>query len=132
MRVAIPAEISNAETRVAATPETVKKLVNLGATVTVQADAGRASGITNAEYESAGATIAADAAATYKDADLILKVRRPEASELAFQARRIGHCDHGPLRPGRGVERYGAGRRQWLCHGIHAAHHTRAGHGRAL
>ena len=82
MRVAIPAEISNAETRVAATPETVKKLVNLGATVTVQADAGRASGITNADYEAAGATIAADAAATYKDADLILKVRRPEASEL--------------------------------------------------
>ena len=43
MRVAIPAEISNAETRVGATPETVKKLVTLGATVTVQSDAGRAS-----------------------------------------------------------------------------------------
>lgn len=87
MRVAIPAEISNAETRVAATPETVKKLVNLGASITVQADAGRASGITNADYEAAGATIAADAAATYKDADLILKVRRPEASELAHVKR---------------------------------------------
>ena len=87
MRVAIPAEISNAETRVGATPETVKKLVTLGATVTVQSDAGRASGITNADYEAAGASIAKDAAATFQDADLILKVRRPETSELAQMKR---------------------------------------------
>ena len=87
MRVAIPAEISNAETRVGATPETVKKLVTLGATVTVQSDAGRASGITNADYEAAGAAIAKDAAATFQDADLILKVRRPETSELAQMKR---------------------------------------------
>ncbi len=84
MRVAIPAEISNAETRVAATPETVKKLIGLGAQVTVQTGAGKASGLTDADFESAGATIAPDAAATYADADLILKVRRPEASELGL------------------------------------------------
>ncbi len=84
MRVAIPAEISNAETRVAATPETVKKLISLGAQVTVQTGAGKASGLTDADFESAGATIAADAAATFADADLVLKVRRPEASELGL------------------------------------------------
>jgi NAD(P) transhydrogenase subunit alpha len=87
MRVAIPAEISNAETRVAATPETVKKLVGLGALVTVQTGAGKASGITDADYEAAGATIAPDAAATFNDADLILKVRRPEAAELSKMKR---------------------------------------------
>ena len=87
MRVAIPAEISNAETRVAATPETVKKLVGLGALVTVQAGAGTASGITDAEYETAGATIASDAAAALSDADLVLKVRRPEAAELGRMKR---------------------------------------------
>ena len=84
MRVAIPAEISNAETRVAATPETVKKLIGLGAQVTVQTGAGKASGLTDADFESAGATIAPTAAATFADADLILKVRRPEASELGL------------------------------------------------
>jgi NAD(P) transhydrogenase subunit alpha len=87
MRVAIPAEISNAETRVAATPETVKKLVGLGALVTVQTGAGKASGITDADYEAAGATIASDAGATFNDADLILKVRRPEAAELSKMKR---------------------------------------------
>lgn len=90
MRIAVPAEISNAETRVGATPETVKKLIGLGALVTVQAGAGRASGVTDAEYESAGATLARDAASTFADADLILKVRRPETSELAQMKR--GAC----------------------------------------
>jgi len=88
MRVAIPTEISNAETRVGATPETVKKLINLGALVTVQAGAGRASGVTDGDFEAAGATVAPDAAATYQDADLVLKVRRPEAAEL-------GHIKRG-------------------------------------
>jgi len=80
MRVAIPCEIDPNEPRVAATAETVKKIKGLGAEVTVAPGAGIKSGILDAEYEAAGAVIAADAV---RDADVVLKVRRPEASELA-------------------------------------------------
>jgi NAD(P) transhydrogenase subunit alpha len=80
MKIAVPAETN--ETRVAATPETVKKFIALGATFAVQAGAGIASRITDADYQAAGATISADAAATALDADIILKVRRPSEAEL--------------------------------------------------
>ena len=83
MKIAVPAEIDRHETRVAAVPETVKKFVALGAEVVVQAGAGRGSRILDAEYSDAGATVAPTAADTVKDADIILKVRRPEAGELA-------------------------------------------------
>ena len=89
MRIAVPAEARD-EPRVAATPETVKKLVGLGGTVTVQAGAGLASGITDAAFEAAGATIALDVAAALDAADVVLKVRRPEAADLA-------HYRHGAL-----------------------------------
>ncbi len=87
MKIAIPAETDATETRVAATPETVKKLVALGAVVAVQAGAGAGSRITDAEYEAAGASLAPDAAATLADADVVLKVRRPEAAELPLLKR---------------------------------------------
>ena len=58
MRIAVPAETQGAETRVAATPETVRKFKGLGAEVVIEAGAGKASGIPDAEYEAAGATIA--------------------------------------------------------------------------
>ena len=61
MKVAIPAEISP-EPRVAATPDTVKKMKTLGADVVVQSGAGTKSGLLDADYEAAGATIAASAA----------------------------------------------------------------------
>ena len=80
MKIAVPAETN--ETRVAATPETVKKFIALGATFAVQAGAGTASRITDADYQAAGATIAPDAAAAVLDADIVLKVRRPGAAEL--------------------------------------------------
>src|SRR5436189_5805956 len=79
MRIAIPAEIDAGEPRVAATPETVKKLIGLGASVVVAPGAGAGSGIPDAEYEAAGATVGADAV---QDADIVLKVRRPAGSEL--------------------------------------------------
>jgi H+-translocating NAD(P) transhydrogenase subunit alpha len=82
MRIAVITESDALETRVAATPETVKKLTGLGATVTVQAGAGLASGIPDAEFEAAGAKLAANAANALKGADVVLKVRRPDASEL--------------------------------------------------
>jgi NAD(P) transhydrogenase subunit alpha len=82
MKIAIPAESDSAEPRVAATPETVKKLRALGADVVVQAGAGKASGIPDADFEAAGAQIAHGATDTVADADVVLKVRRPNATEL--------------------------------------------------
>ncbi|MBZ9936739.1 Re/Si-specific NAD(P)(+) transhydrogenase subunit alpha [Mesorhizobium sp. BR1-1-16] len=84
MKIGVPAEIDGGESRVAATPETIKKFIAFGATVVVERGAGLASRITDADYEAAGATIAPDAAAAVADADVVLKVRRPVESELPF------------------------------------------------
>ena len=80
MKIAVPAETG--ETRVAATPETVKKFIALGATFAVQSGAGTASLIPDADFQAAGATLAPDAATTVLDADIVLKVRRPTEAEL--------------------------------------------------
>src|SRR5664280_2806409 len=80
MRIAIAAEADPSEPRVAGTPETVKKLKALGAEVAVARGAGVASGILDADYEAAGATVSDNVS---KDADVVLKVRRPGPSELA-------------------------------------------------
>jgi len=80
MRIAVAREIDASENRVAATPETVKKMKGLGADVAVEPNAGRKSGIPDAEFVAAGATVTNEAV---KHADLVLKVRRPAASELA-------------------------------------------------
>jgi NAD(P) transhydrogenase subunit alpha len=79
MKVAIPAEIDPAESRVAATPDTVKKMIALGADVAVAPEAGLRSGILDADYAEAGASVSREALA---GADVVLKVRRPEANEL--------------------------------------------------
>src|ERR1022692_3033729 len=84
MRIAIAAEADRAEPRVAGTPETVKKLKALGAEVSVARGAGLASGILDADYEAAGASVGDNVS---KDADVVLKVRRPGASELAAYRR---------------------------------------------
>lgn len=83
MRIAVTAETDKAEPRVAATPETVKKFKGLGAEVSIEAGAGRASGFADEDYASAGATIAESAAAALSDADVVLRVRRPTAQEIA-------------------------------------------------
>jgi NAD(P) transhydrogenase subunit alpha len=83
MRIAVPAETDGSETRVAATPETVKKLIALGASVAVQAGAGKASGLPDADYEAAGAQILAHGADVMAEADIVLQVRRPKAQDLA-------------------------------------------------
>lgn len=82
MKIAVPAEIDAAEPRVAATPDTVKKLKALGAEIVVETGAGVKSGILDADYEAAGATIGSTAAFVVTDADVVLKVRRPTAEEL--------------------------------------------------
>ena len=77
MQIAIPKELREHEKRVAASPETVKKFVGLGAEVVVETGAGRLSSFSDQEFIDAGAKIAGDAAAALKDADVILKVQRP-------------------------------------------------------
>jgi NAD(P) transhydrogenase subunit alpha len=78
--VFIPREIEAGETRVAASPDTAKRLAALGFEVVVEAGAGLSSRIVDEDFVRAGATIgkAADAAG----ADVVLKVRRPSAAEL--------------------------------------------------
>ena len=83
MKLAVPKETAKGETRVAATPETVKKLKALGLDVIVQAGAGDAARITDVDYAAAGATIAPDAKSALSDADIVLKVRGPQAAECA-------------------------------------------------
>jgi len=87
MRIGIPAEIRTGETRVAATPETVKKLAAGGKhQLLVQAGAGDGAAIPDAEFSAAGATIVASAAEAY-GADIVLKVRGPDTAELALVKR---------------------------------------------
>ena len=83
MRIAVLAERASGETRVAVSPDTVKKIVGLGHAVAIQAGAGSASSFPDAQYEAAGATIAANAADALNGADLLLKVRAPEADEIS-------------------------------------------------
>ena len=79
--IAVLRERAAGETRVAATPETVKKLTALGATVTVEAGAGLAASIADADYAAAGARIAESAAA--QGADIVFGVQGPEIDVLA-------------------------------------------------
>ena len=82
MRLAVPAEIRPGETRVAATPETIRKFKGLGLDLVVQSGAGASAHIADADYAAAGATIAPDAAATLKDADIVLMVQGAGVSGL--------------------------------------------------
>jgi NAD(P) transhydrogenase subunit alpha len=79
-RIAVTKERWPGETRVAATPDTVKKLVAQGLTVTVQAGAGAAASFPDADYTAAGASVTADGG--LKDADIVLKVRAPDEAEI--------------------------------------------------
>jgi len=80
--IAIPAETVALETRVAATPETVKKYIALGCDVVVQRGAGEASSYTDAAFTEAGATLADDFTSTTADADVVLKVQALNADEM--------------------------------------------------
>jgi NAD(P) transhydrogenase subunit alpha len=83
MKVAIPKESAEGEARVAASPETVKKLKGLGLEIVVETGAGDGARITDQAYADAGAEIAADAKAALGDADVVLKVARPTPDEIS-------------------------------------------------
>ena len=83
MKIAVLSESDEVESRVAATPETVKKYRVLGADVVVQAGAGARSGILDGDYTTAGASVVGSAEEAIRDADIVLKVRRPADGELS-------------------------------------------------
>ena len=81
MKLTILKETASGEARVAATPESIKKLSGLGHSITVETGAGQAAGFMDAAYEAEGATIAASADAAQQGADLIMRVRGPSVEE---------------------------------------------------
>ena len=82
MKIAVPKESREHETRVAATPETVKKFARAGCEVTVERGAGQPASIPDGEFEAAGATLADGFAGTIGGAEVVLKVLRPTAEEV--------------------------------------------------
>ena len=113
MRLAVLKERAAFEPRVAATGETVKKLVALGLTVAVETGAGLSAAITDAEYQTAGAEIAADPAAALAGAGILFAVQVPEAAELAHVARgtllvctagALSHPEIVPMLAERGID----------------------------
>ncbi len=80
MKIAVAKEIDPSEPRVAASPDTVKRFKALGVDVAVEPGAGIKAGLPDSEFSAVGATVSADA---LNDADVVIKVKRPEPSELA-------------------------------------------------
>ena len=87
MRLAVLKERRAFETRVAATPETVKKLTALGLTIVVETGAGLPSSISDSDYQAAGAEIAPDVATLLNGAAIVFAVQTPDAAERALMAR---------------------------------------------
>lgn len=84
MKVGVPTEIKTDEYRVALTPSGVRELVEHGHEVVVQAGAGEGSAIADEDYRAQGAEILPDAAAVFAAADMVVKVKEPQAPEIAL------------------------------------------------
>jgi len=83
MRLAIPRETHPGEDRASVTPETVKKLVRLGADIAIESGAGKGAGHSDEAFKEAGATIETDRDALLASGDMVLGLRKPELSEVA-------------------------------------------------
>lgn len=84
MRIGVPKEIKNNEYRVGLTPASVRELVSCGHQVLVQADAGSAIGLSDAEYLTAGAELVTKPEQIFERAEMIVKVKEPQANECAM------------------------------------------------
>lgn len=84
MRIGVPKEIKNHEYRIGLTPASVNELIAAGHQVLVQRNAGEAIGMSDHDYEAAGAKIAADAAEVFAQSDMIVKVKEPQPEECAM------------------------------------------------
>ena len=82
MKIAVPRESAEGETRVALTPQAVGQIIADGNQVLVKVGAGEASFIGDEAYREAGATVVSDAASLYRDAEMILRVGRPSDDEI--------------------------------------------------
>lgn len=102
MRIAVPRETAQGERRVALVPESIKKLVQAGYEIAVEAGAGEAAGFTDQAYREAGATLESTASALIPSADLLLKVGPPSSSEIA--ALKPGAIYLGSLMPLRNLD----------------------------
>ncbi|WP_101756563.1 Re/Si-specific NAD(P)(+) transhydrogenase subunit alpha [Oceanicoccus sp. KOV_DT_Chl] len=83
MIIGIPRELAAGETRVPVIPDSVKRFTDQGAQVQIEAGMGKAVRIDDSAYEKAGATIVSDRAALLADADIILRLRKPELAEVS-------------------------------------------------
>lgn len=82
MRIGVPKEIKEQEYRVGLVPGSVAELVAAGHTVLIERDAGAGIGLLDTDYVSAGAEIVADASSVFEAADMIVKVKEPQAPEI--------------------------------------------------
>ena len=82
MRIAIPKETAAGESRVGATPDSVRRLLDLGFSVAVEKGAGAAASFTDEAYSEAGAELVPDAKQCLQDANIVLKVQAPNDDEL--------------------------------------------------
>jgi proton-translocating NAD(P)+ transhydrogenase subunit alpha len=120
MRIGIPRERRPNEARVAVSPDTVKKLVALGAEVMIETGAGTSAAVPDGAYAAAGARIAVDEAESLRDADIVLKVQRPLSAaeggpdELALM--KSGAMLIGILAPYAAKEQVAA----YAAHGVNA------------
>lgn len=94
MRIFIPTEAEAHETRVPMVPSTVAKLVKLGAQVETEAGLGKFIYFTDAEYSAAGATIIGDRKAGLRNADMVLRLRKPPVDELGAMRPGCIHISH--------------------------------------
>jgi alanine dehydrogenase len=81
MKVGVPKEIKTLEFRVGMTPAGVRELVHDGHEVIVETNAGLGIGMTDADYEAAGATVVATAEEVFASAEMIVKVKEPQLDE---------------------------------------------------
>lgn len=84
MQIGIPKETHPGENRVPIIPDTVKKLCHLGAEVVIEGGLGLASGFKDKEYTEAGASISPDRTALFRNSDILLRLRKPDLSEVAL------------------------------------------------
>lgn len=94
MRIAIPKETHPGESRVPIIPDMAKKLVRMGADLVIESGMGTGSGFTDAEYTDVGATISTDRNELFSSADVLLRLRKPELSEIALMKRGCIHISY--------------------------------------
>ena len=91
MKIFVPQETDSIETRVALDPVSAKKLIGLGAEVVIESGAGVKADHADAAYSEAGASVTTDRASLLADADIVLRVRKPDPSEISLQKKGAIH-----------------------------------------